>query len=287
MWVYLNNRFLQKASASVSVFDWGFLYGDGLFETVRAYNGKIFLVSRHLDRLSGAADLLELRVPTTKRLEYLLYETLRRNRLSDAILRLTITRGEGLWGALDPVVCKKPTIVIFARHFEGYPDKLYQRGITGTIVAARQNGSFKSTSFQSHVLAKQEAIRKGVSEAILLNAKGYLAEGSASNLFWVKGGTLYTPALETGILAGVTRHLVLELAKAMKIPVKEGWYRQETLLNAEEAFLTNTGFELVSLIVVDQKKLGMGRPGPITKRLHRAFQKRCSKECTVVPINFP
>jgi branched-chain amino acid aminotransferase len=273
MWIYLNNRFVSKTSARISVFDWGFLYGDGLFETLRAYNGKIFLLSQHLTRLLKAANQLGLTLPKATKLESLLYETLNRNRLRDAMLRLTMTRGEGLWGPLDPAACKKPTIVIFARPFTGYPSEVYRKGMTASIVTVRQSGGLKSTSFQNHILARREAAGKGMSEAILLTPKGYLAEGSVSNLFWVKKGRLYTPAVSTGILAGITRRLVLDLAQKAKIPTREGSYRPEVILNADEAFLTNTGFEVIPLTAVDQKKIGSGRPGSITKKILQAFQK--------------
>jgi len=279
MWVYLKDRFVPKEKATVSVFDRGFLYGDGLFETLRAYNGRIFLASQHLDRLSESASRLAITIPNANRLEQLLYDTLKRNDLRNAILRLTITRGEGMEGSFDITPDLQPTLFISARPFDGHPAESYQKGMTATIVTIRQGfaqemSAFKSTSFLNRVLARQEAIRKGVSEAILLNAKGYLAEGSVSNLFWVRKGKLYTPSLSAGILAGVTRQIVLELAREAGISAREGCYRAEALLSADEAFLTNTGFELMPCTRVNERRLGAGRPGLFTKQLHQAFLER-------------
>jgi len=282
MWVYLQNKFVLKEKATVSVFDRGFLYGDGLFETLRAYNGRIFLLSQHLDRLAESANRLALSIPNTKRLEALLYDTLHRNNLTNAILRLTITRGEGIEGSFDITPNLRPTIFISARPFEGYPSETYRKGVRTSIATTRQGfqevSSFKSISFINRVLARQEAIRRGVSEAILLNPKGYLAEGSVSNLFWVRKGVLYTPSLSAGILAGTTRQTVLAIANEEMISAREGLYRPESLLSANEAFLTNTGLQLMPCVRVDRKKIGTGRPGPVTQRLHQAFLKKIASE---------
>ncbi len=276
MWIYLNNRFVPQEKALVSVFDQGFLYGDGLFETLRSYKGKIFLLAEHLRRLQKSAKRLSLVIPNAEQLEHLLYETLRRNSLNDAMMRLTVTRGVNGWGqrALRGETGEAiPTLVIFARPFEGYPDALYKKGITACIATTRRNAksaqdpALKSSSFLNNVLARREANALSVQEAILLNPEGYLAEGSLSNLFWVRGGKLYTPAKSVGILEGVTRNLVLKLANC----ITEGFYRKNVLYHADEAFLTNTGYEVMPLTQVDQKKIGTGRPGPITKRLRQLF----------------
>ncbi len=274
MWVYLNNRFVLKKEASVSVFDRGFLYGDGVFETVRAYNGKIFLLSRHLNRLSDAANRLGISIPNADRLTTLFYETLNRNCLRNTLLRLTLTRGE---------TKGKPTLVIFTRP-NRYTRPLYKKGVFGQVVTLlhhpqkAKERALKSISFLNHVLAKQEAAQSGAFEAILLNANGYLSEGSISNLFWIRAGRLYTPAVSVGILSGITRALVIELAKENNIETREGFYRTRSLFSADEAFLTSTGLEIMPLIRVNQKKIGTGQPGRMTRQLHQFFKKRLKED---------
>ncbi len=277
MWIYLHNRFVSQAEAVVSVFDQGFLYGDGLFETLRSYNGKIFLWPKHFHRLQKAAKRLSLVIPKADRLEQLLYETLSRNGLCDAMIRLTVTRGIHEWGGVGAAEAM-PSLVIFARRYEGLPEKNDQEGMSGRIVTIRRNDksaqdpALKSISFLNNVLARREAAVLSAQEAILLNPEGYLAEGSVSNLFWIRAGRLYTPEKSVGILEGVTREVVLKLAWKEKIPVTQGFYRKAVLYNADEAFLTNTGFEVMPLTRVDQKKIGTGKPGPITMRLRERLQ---------------
>jgi branched-chain amino acid aminotransferase len=278
MWIYLNDRFVAEEEAKVSVFDYGFLYGDGLFETFRSYSGKIFRLSHHLDRLFHSASRLALSLPSPPILESLLYETLQRNRFDDALLRITVSRGEGRPG-LDPDPCASPTVVISARAFSGHPSTHYLHGVSGVIVqirrnaAAAQDPALKSLSFLNNVLAKLEAKKSGAFEGLFLNLEGFLCEGTVSNLFWIQEGRLKTPSAASGILEGITRRTVLELAEKMKIEAEEGFYPVEHLLTAEEAFLTNSGLELMPLTAVNGKKIGSGRPGPMTRRLHDAFNE--------------
>ena len=277
MWVYLQNKFVASEKAKISVFDYGFLFGDGLFETLRSYSGKIFRLPEHLDRLAHGASRLELSLPSTQVLTRLLYETLQRNRLDDALLRLTISRGEGGPG-LDPAPTTTPTLVISARAFGGYPPEYYLNGVSGVIVQIRRNAAaldpaLKSLSFLNNVLAKLEAKKSGAFEGLFLNLDGFLCEGTVSNLFWIREEKLRTPSATSGILGGITREVALELARKMKIKVEEGIYPAEDLLAAEEAFLTNTGLELMPLTQVNGKNVGSGRPGPITCQLHHAFSE--------------
>ena len=277
MWIYLQDKFVAKEDAKVSVFDYGFLYGDGIFETFRAYSGKIFRLSDHLDRLAAAASRLALSLPPAAVIENLLYETLQRNRLDDALLRLTVSRGEGLPG-LDPDPCPAPTLVISARAFGGCPASYYLHGISSVIVqiprqAAAADPSLKSISFLNNILGKLEAKKRGAFEGLFLNSEGYLSEGTVSNLFMIQEGKLKTPSAVSGILKGITRGVVLELADRMKIEAEEGLYRAEDLFAAEEGFLTNTGWELMPVVMVNEKKIGSGRPGPITQQLHQAFRE--------------
>jgi branched-chain amino acid aminotransferase len=251
MWIYIRDHFVLETEAVVSVFDRGFLYGDGLFETLRAYNGKIFLLSEHLNRLQKAAKRLSIVIPKSEQLEQLLYATLTRNSLRDAMIRITISRGIDGWGGEAAGEFAIPTLVIFARRFEGYPEKTYKKGVSACIAVIRRNSrksqdpAIKSISFLNNVLAMRGANALSAREAILLNPEGFLAEGSISNLFWICGGRLYTPSKSVGILAGVTRGVVLKLAKHEKIPFTEGFYKKNVLYRADEAFLTNTGFELM------------------------------------------
>lgn len=278
MWVYLQDRFVPKEEAKISVFDHGFLYGDGLFETVRAYDGRIFRLSEHLERLARSAEHLALRIPPLSHLETVLYQTLERNGIREAILRLTVTRGAGE-GGLDPDLCNEPTLLVTARPFAGYSEAHYHDGVSAAIVQVRRNApgtldpALKSTSFLNNVIAKMEAKKKGAFEGLLLTLEGYLSEGAVSNLFWIRNGTVETPAPAVGLLEGITRKAVIALARQKRIPLEEGFYRAEALFEAEEAFLTNSGLEVMPLTRVDNRPIGSGRPGPLTRRLHQAFKE--------------
>lgn len=278
MWIYLQDRFVSPDEAKISVFDHGFLYGDGLFETLRAYDGVIFRLPQHLERLARSARRLALSLPPLSRLEAILYDTLKRNELRDALLRLTLTRGEGEIG-LDPDLCEKPTLVVTARPFAGHPSEYYLKGVSAVIVQVRRNAptaldpGLKSTSFLNNIMAKLEAKKAGAYEGLFLNQEGYLSEATTSNLFWVRKGKLETPTPAVGLLEGITRDVIIALARKKDIPVAEGFYRPDALFEAEEAFLTNSGFELMPLTRINGNAIGPGRPGPITLGLHQAFEE--------------
>jgi branched-chain amino acid aminotransferase len=276
--VYLNGDWYPRSEAKVSVYDHGFLYGDGIFETLRAYDGRIFMLDEHLNRLQRSAEAIRLVPPLTKgQLERVLYESLSRNGLSNARIRLTISRGVGELG-LDVALCPQPTVVVMARAFEGCPADLYRRGMTAGIVATRRisaaalNPAIKSLNFLNNILAKLEAQARGADEALMLNQQGQLTEGTTSNLFWISGRTLKTPAVECGLLPGVTRRLVLELARRNEINITEGGFPPADLLCADEAFLTNTSLEIMPLVQVDGKPIGAGTPGETTRQLHELFK---------------
>ncbi|NOY84912.1 MAG: branched-chain amino acid aminotransferase [Nitrospirae bacterium] len=282
MWIYLNDRFVSEKEATVSVFDYGFLYGDGLFETLRAYNGQIFALDAHLKRLKKAAARLQLKIPEASQLDKLLHQSLHRNGLKNAMLRLIITRGVNAI-PMRPDLCKKSTVVITARAFDGFPLAQYKNGVSAAIVqtprstATGSGASLKSLNFLNNVLGKLEIDPKTQFEALFLDTAGHLCEGTLSNLFWVDQGVLYTPAPETGLLEGITRDIVLQLAKENGIPMQIGHYSPEALLKSEEAFLTNSGIELLPLVSVDDKKIRSGQPGPITQKLHEAFRKQVKR----------
>ena len=277
--VSVNGRLQQAAEASVSIFDRGLLYGDGIFETFRIYDGRPFRVDDHLRRLQHSAHAIRLRLPHPaawfrRQIGLLLHA----NRLSDAIVRLTVTRGVGPTG-LEPPPTVVPTIILFARPFAGYPASLYQRGLTVIIASMRRPPPVatvphtKSLNYLGGILAKQEAVRRGADDALLLSMEGHVCEGTTSNLFFVRAGRLYTPSPRTGLLEGITRRVILKLARRLKIPVHEGLFHPNELTAADELFLTNTSYEVMPVVRVEGHRIGTGRPGPLTRRLRRAFQQ--------------
>ncbi len=286
MLVYLNGRFVPREDATVSVFDHGFLYGDGIYETLRAYNGTLFMLDRHLERLAHSANAISLKLPMPlKEIGMALKESLQVNHLAEAYVRLQISRGPGEIG-LDPSLCPAPTMVITAKQFKDYPVEYYERGVSVAIVKTRRNHplaldpSIKGTNFLNNILAKIESIGAGAYEGIMLNWEGFIAEGTICNIFMVRKGTLLTPALSIGILEGVTRGLVLALASNEHIPSREEAFRPQELMDADECFITNSTMEVMPVTTIDGKPVGIGKPGPITHALSRAYRdevRRCSK----------
>ncbi len=279
MWVYLNDRFVQKEHARVSVFDHGFLYGDGVYETLRVYQGRIFLWERHLARLRRSCELIGLELPIQDEAWMLIIgELLNRNGLRNAGLRVTVSRGEGKLG-IDPRLCAQPTIVIMAKPAVAYTDQQREQGLVLHLASVRRNPEFaqspqiKAISFLNNILAKQEAIRVGADDALMLNMEGQLAECTTSNIFFVKNKQLHTPAVECGILPGITREVIVELAKEQGVGVEEGHYTMEQLLQADECFITNTGIEVMSVSKIGEQVIGCGKAGPLTQALWKAFQE--------------
>ncbi len=278
MLVYLNGRFVPKEEATVSVFDHGFLYGDGIYETMRAYSGRFFHLDKHLDRLRCSADAVSLKLPLPlEKIRDVLHEALTVNNIQDAYVRIQISRGPGEIG-LDPALCPEPTTVVVARYLKGYPPEYYEKGVSAAVVQTRRNHplaldpAIKGTNFLNNILAKIESIKAGAYEGIMLNWEGFVAEGTISNIFMVKNGVLQTPHLRTGILEGVTRGLVLELARKENIAVKETVFTPRELLDAEECFITNSTIEIMPVTAVDGKKIGKGAPGPRTKVLMKSYK---------------
>jgi branched-chain amino acid aminotransferase len=284
MLVYVNGKFVPKDKASVSVFDHGFLYGDGIYETLRAYNGKLFLLNKHLSRLRHSAEAIELTLPLSlEKIGEALYETIFVNKLKEAYVRIHLSRGRGEIG-LDPALCAAPAMIIVSQPFKDYPPELYEKGVSVAIVATRRNHPLainpviKSTNFLNNILAKIESLKVGAYEGIMLNWEGYVAEGTISNIFAVKGGTLYTPDLETGILEGVTRDLVLHMARKAHIPTREARLKPHDLTAADECFLTNTTVEVLPVTRVDGTAIGDGKPGPVTGKLLAAYKHEVAKD---------
>lgn len=285
MKIFLNRGFVTKHRAVVSVFDHGFLYGDGIFETLRAYRGTLFRLDDHLARLALSAQGVNMVLPhTPAAFGRLLKKSLTVNRLQNGVLRLSVSRGPGPTG-LNPSFRSRPTVVIIPRRFSGPPPRQIRTGISVSIVPTRKiprdclDPGIKSTNYLNPIIARMQARRNKAEEAVLLTTRGYLAEGSVSNIFIVKNGMLLTPGLDLGILRGVTRQVVLELAREEGIEVREGRLRPADLYKADECFLTSSSFEVMPVVRADRFKIGRGKPGPITLFLQQAFKRRVLEEC--------
>ncbi|MDD5085201.1 MAG: branched-chain-amino-acid transaminase [Candidatus Omnitrophica bacterium] len=284
--IYLNGKLVPKSEAKISVFDHGLLYGDGVFEGIRSYDCLVFRLMEHIDRLFESAHTITLKVGMTKEeLRDAVITTLKANRLRDAYIRLVVTRGPGDLG-LDPNKCKAPTIFIIADKITLYPDALYKKGLDiVTVPTVRNlpealNPSIKSLNYLNNILAKIEANNSGFSEALMLNASGYVAECTGENVFAVKCGELLTPPAYIGALEGITRHSIIELAEKLKVPFCEKPLTRHDLYNADEAFLTGTAAEVVPVVKLDGRVIGTGKPGPVTHKLTQAFHA-LTKTCGV------
>jgi branched-chain amino acid aminotransferase len=279
--VYLNGSLIARGDARIAVLDYGFLYGYGLFETMRAYGGKVFRLERHLERLGHSAMTLGITVDKSV-LKGAVMDAIKANGLSEARIRLTVSIGEGAT-VPDPATCGEPTVLVVAGEYRPLPEETYEKGFRAIVSPVRRNSqspvsTMKSLNFLENMLARQEARTAGVDEVICLNEKGLLAEASMSNVFLVKGGALKTPAIASGILPGVTREAVLELAGRVKIPVSEDDITLHELIQADEAFLTNSVMEVMPLTEVDGKPIAIGAPGPVTRRLMAGYNEMVRRE---------
>ena len=274
--VYLNGSLIPRSQARISALDYGFLYGFGLFETMRAYGGQVFRLDSHLNRLARSAEILGLPIQALD-LKGAVRDTIQANKLSDARVRITISIGEG--GMVpDPSACTQPTVLILAGHYKPYPEQVYEKGFRAVVSSIRRNSQsplsrLKSANYLENMLAKQEARAAGVDEAICLNEKGLLAEASMSNIFLVNDGILRTPGEESGILPGITREVVLELASQLGINTFEQDIRLDELFQTQEAFLTNSLMEIMPLTEIDGKPVGSGEPESVTRRLMANYKK--------------
>ena len=279
MLIYLNGKIVPEEEATISVFDHGALYGDGVFEGIRVYEGNVFRLKEHLVRLYESAKTLWLKVPLNiEELEEATVRTVAANGVQNAYIRMVVTRGVGDLG-IDPDKCDKATMFIIVATISLYPQEFYDNGIPLVTASTRRiplqclDPRIKSLNYLNNILAKIEAKQAGVPEAIMLNENGRVAECTADNLFIVKGDTLTTPRLTEGALPGVTRGAVLELGKAAGLKTVEGSFGLHDVYNADECFLTGTGAEIVPVVVVDSRKVGTGKPGKITRRLYGDFCK--------------
>ncbi len=279
MIIYLNGKYVPEEEAVVSVFDHGLLYGDGVFEGIRAYNNRVFKLSDHLERLYESARTLILEIPVNiEEMQEVVLETLRRNNLRDAYIRLVVTRGKGDLG-LDPRKCPRATVFCIASSIQLYPDELYEQGLEMVTVATRRNLSeacnprVKSLNYLNNIYAKIEANLAGVPEAIMLNQEGYVAEATGDNLFLVKKGRLITSPVYVGLLEGVTRNTVMEVARDKGIVVEEKVFTRHDVYNADECFLTGSAAELIPCVRVDGRTIGTGKPGEVFWSLLNDFRK--------------
>jgi branched-chain amino acid aminotransferase len=289
MKIYLDGKLVEKEDAKISVFDHGLLYGDGVFEGIRAYNNRVFRLREHLDRFYNSAKAIMLDVQMTKiELEAAILLTLSANKLKDSYIRVVATRGFGDLG-LDPKKCPKPTVFIIAGKINLYPEEYYTKGLEVITASTRRttpdslNPSIKSLNYLNNIMAKIEATRAGVPEAIMLNTQGYVAECTGDNVFIVKDGVLITPPSSAGALEGITRGAVIELAKTkLKLLVKEEMLTNYHLYTADECFLTGTAAEVIPVVKIDGRIIGEGKPGKLTIKLIKEFSELT--RLTGVPI---
>lgn len=278
MKIFINGKYFTEKTATVSVFDHGLLYGDGIFEGIRAYNGRVFKLKEHIERLYHSAKALLLEIPMTpEAMMKAVVETCRKNRLRDCYIRLLVTRGPGSLG-LNPKRCTNPQVIIIADKIQLYPPVMYTRGLDIVTVPTTRNltnavnPAIKSLNYLNNILAKIEANNAGVEEAVMLNAQGFVAECTGDNIFIIKGDELLTPPLSAGALYGITRGVVMELGRAAGLRVREADLTRYDLFIADECFLTGTGAELIPAVKIDGRVIGNGKPGKVTKQLVRAYR---------------
>jgi branched-chain amino acid aminotransferase len=273
MKIYVDGNYYSEQDAKVSVFDHGLLYGDGIFEGIRIYHGRVFRLKEHIDRLFYSAKAILLDIPMSHAdLMKATVETCRQNNLREGYIRLLVTRGKGTLG-LNPNRCKNPSIIIIADTIQLYPPEYYDKGLEIITVPTTRNlhnavnPAIKSLNYLNNILAKIEANNSGCEEAVMLNSEGYVAECTGDNIFIVKDGQMFTPPLSAGALYGITRKVVIDMARESNMPVTEPNLTRYDLFNADECFLTGTGAELVPVVKIDGRVIGSGVPGPVTRDL--------------------
>jgi branched-chain amino acid aminotransferase len=277
--IYISGKFVPQEEAKISVFDHGLLYGDGVFEGLRAYRGMVFRLAEHIVRLYESAKAIWLEIPMSQdAMCDAVNEAVRINEIDDGYIRLVVTRGAGTLG-LDPNRCSNPQVIIIADAISLYPKELYEKGLEIVTVSVQRshpaalNPRIKSLNYLNNILAKIEGLQAGCIEALMLNHKGEVAECTGDNIFLVRGGVLYTPPLDAGILGGITRAAVIELAKGAGIEVREIALTKHDVYIADECFLTGTAAEVIPVVKVDSRAIGTGKPGPVTRDLNERFKK--------------
>ena len=277
--VYINGKLYDKADAKVSVYDHGLLYGDGIFEGIRVYDGKVFRLRQHVDRLYDSARGIKLEIPMSReQMAEAITSTVKANDKRNGYIRAIVTRGAGTLG-LDPRKTTDPQVIIIVDDISLYPPELYENGMEIVTVSTIRNHPnalsprIKSLNYLNNIMAKMEAIQAGCLEALMLNHEGQVAECTGDNIFIVKRGVLKTPPTDAGILEGVTRNTVIELARAANIPVEESSLTRLDVHTADECFLTGTAAEVIPVVKCDGRQIGSGKPGPITKQLRERFHQ--------------
>lgn len=288
MKIYIDGQFYDEASAKISVFDHGLLYGDGVFEGIRMYHNRVFKLREHIERLYWSAKAILLDIPMTpEEMIAATVETCRQNGLRDGYIRLLVTRGKGTLG-LDPRRCPKASVIIIAANIQLYPEKYYQEGLTIVTVPTTRmlvnsvNPAIKSLNYLNNILARIEANNAGVEEAIMLNTEGFVAECTGDNIFIVQKGRLFTPPLSAGALYGITRNTVLDAAKELGVAFAEPNLTRYDIYNADEMFLTGTAAEIIPVVKVDGRVIGTGKPGPVTAKLLAAFREKTKTDGEVI-----
>jgi branched-chain amino acid aminotransferase len=276
--VYIDGKFYPRARAKISVYDHGLLYGDGVFEGIRAYNGRVFALKEHIDRLFASAKAILLKVPLSPaEMTEAVLKTCRVNRMREGYIRLIVTRGAGTLG-LNPNNCERGSVIIIPGTIQLYPKQTYDNGLAIITVPTTRNlhnainPAIKSLNYLNNILAKIEALNAGCDEAVMLNAEGYVAECTGDNLFIVREGELQTPPLSAGALRGITRRVVIDLARQQGWRVSEPNLTRYDLYTADECFLTGTGAEIVPVCRIDGRSIGNGRPGPVTLKLMELYR---------------
>ena len=277
--IYIAGKLYDKEDAKISVYDHGLLYGDGVFEGMRSYGGKVFRLQQHLDRLWDSARAIWLEIPMTKdELAKAVNDTLAVNNIKDGYIRLVVTRGAGALG-LDPNRCSNPQVIVIADHIQMYPKEMYENGLSIITASTIRNHSaalsprIKSLNYLNNIMAKIEGLQAGCVEALMLNAKGEVAECTGDNIFIIRKGVLQTPPIDAGILEGITRDAVIEIAEAAGITVQQIPLCRHDIFIADECFLTGSAAEIIPVVKLDSRVIGTGQPGPITKKLTERFHQ--------------
>lgn len=283
-WIYLDGQFVTKENAKISVYDHGFLYGDGIFEGIRIYNGNIFKCKEHLERLYDSAKSIMLNIPLTyEEMQEALVETLRRNELRDGYIRLVVSRGPGNLG-LDPNRCPKASVIIIVEQLAIYSEENYKTGLKTVSVSQRRNipdalnPKIKSLNYLNNILVKIQSNLAGAGEAIMMNAQGYVTEGSGDNIFVIKNGVITTPPCYLGALDGITRQAIIEICNNKGYILKEEPFTMHDIYVADEVFLTGTAAEVIAVREVDGRIIGEGHAGPITLKLLEEFRAIVDKD---------
>lgn len=276
--IYIDGKFYDQSEAKISVFDHGLLYGDGIFEGIRAYNGRVFLLKEHIDRLFDSAKAILLTIPNThEEIQKIVLESCKLNNIRDGYIRLVVTRGVGDLG-MSPDKCSKPSVFCIAATIQLYPEEYYLKGLKVVTTPTQRMGNamlspaIKSLNYLNNIMAKIEGNLAGAQESILLNAEGYVAECSGDNIFVIKKGQIFTPPIYAGALGGITRRCTMDLIKTMGKQVVETNLTRYDLFVADEIFLTGSGAEIVPVVIMDGRTIGDGKPGPITGDVMRRFK---------------